>query len=91
MYGQSPATQAGVDKCSCGIGSDEHHLPMGEVFRGSEALRDGVLTEHQLRRWYRPIFRDVYVPRRYEQSLVDQTIGAWLWSRRQAVAGHIAP
>ena len=27
---------------------------MGEDFSGSEALRDGMLTEHQLRRWYRP-------------------------------------
>lgn len=63
---------------------------MGEVFRGSEALRDGVLTEHELRRWYRPIFRDVYVPRLNQPSLNDRIVGAWLWSRRRAVIGGAA-
>ncbi|HVQ99845.1 MAG TPA: hypothetical protein VMS16_13730 [Mycobacterium sp.] len=64
---------------------------MGEVFRGSEALRDAALTEHQLRRWYKPIFRDVYVPRDCEPALGDRIVGAWLWSRRRAViAGKAA-
>lgn len=63
---------------------------MGEVFRGSEALRDAALTEHQLCRWYRPIFRDVYVPRDCEPSLGDRTVGAWLWSRRKAVIAGVA-
>jgi len=58
---------------------------MGEVFIGSEAVAAGRLTEHELRRWYRSIFRDVYVPKRAEPSLRDRTVGAWLWSRRQAV------
>lgn len=65
--------------------------PMGEVFRGSEALNSGALTEHQLRRWYRPIFRDVYVPRECTPSLDDRILGAWLWSRGKAiVAGSAA-
>jgi hypothetical protein len=63
---------------------------MVEVFRGSEALRSAVLTEHQLRRWYQPIFRDVYVPRHYEPSLADRTVGAWLWSHRKAVVAGAA-
>jgi hypothetical protein len=63
---------------------------MGEVFRGSEALRDAALTEHQLRRWYRPIFRDIYVPRYYEPTLGDRTVGAWLWSRRRSVLAGAA-
>lgn len=63
---------------------------VGEVFRGSEALRDGALTEHQLRRWYRPIFRDIYVPRWGEPSLEDRIVGAWLWSRRRAVIAGVA-
>jgi hypothetical protein len=58
---------------------------MGEVFIGSEAVAAGRLTEHELRRWYRSIFRDVYVPKHAEPSLRDRTVGAWLWSRRQAV------
>ncbi len=63
---------------------------MAEVFRGSEALRDAALTEHQLRRWYRPIFRDVYVPKYYEPTLGDRTVGAWLWSRRRSVLAGAA-
>src|SRR5271169_3721593 len=63
---------------------------MAEVFRGSEALRDGMLTEHQLRRWYRPIYRDVYVPKHYQPSLRDRTVGAWLWSRGQAIVAGVA-
>ena len=63
---------------------------MGEVFRGSEALGDGALTEYQLRRWYRPIFRDVYVPKHDDPSLGDRIVGAWLWSRRRAVVAGAA-
>lgn len=63
---------------------------VGEVFLGSEALRDAALTEHELRRWYQPIFRDVYVPRGHQPSLNDRTVGAWLWSRRNAVIAGAA-
>ncbi|MCV7330061.1 hypothetical protein [Mycobacterium cookii] len=63
---------------------------MGEVFRGSEALSDSALTEHELRRWYRPIFRDVYVPRESAPSFDDRIVGAWLWSRRKAVVAGAA-
>ena len=57
---------------------------------GSEAIATAKLTEYQLRRWYRPIFRDVYIPKRTEPSLRDRTIGAWLWSRRRAVVAGVA-
>jgi hypothetical protein len=63
---------------------------VGEVFRGSEALRDAALTEHQLRRWYRPIFRDVYVPKYQEPTLDDRTLAAWIWSRRRSVIAGAA-
>jgi hypothetical protein len=63
---------------------------MAEVIIGSQAVADGVLTEHQLRRWYQAIFRDVYVPRRSEPSLDDRIRGAWLWSRRRAVIAGVA-
>jgi hypothetical protein len=63
---------------------------MGEVFIGSEAIAAAKLTEYQLRRWYRPIFRDVYIPKRVEPSLRDRTVGAWLWSRRRAVVAGAA-
>jgi hypothetical protein len=64
---------------------------MGEVFLGSEAVAATALTEHELRRWYRAIFRGVYVPKRSEPSLDDRILGAWLWSRRRGtVAGAAA-
>ncbi|OBH18591.1 endonuclease domain-containing protein [Mycobacterium sp. E3247] len=63
---------------------------MGEVFSGSDAIAAAALNEYQLRRWYRPIFRDVYIPKRQEPSLDDRIFGAWLWSRRRAVIAGAA-
>lgn len=63
---------------------------MGEVFIGSEAIDAGALTEYQLRRWHRAIFRDVYLPKWDEPSLDDRIVGAWLWSRRRAVIAGAA-
>jgi hypothetical protein len=64
---------------------------MGEVFVGSEAVAAAALTEHQLRSWYRPIFRNVYVPTWSDPTIEDYTLGAWLWSRsRGVVAGAAA-
>jgi hypothetical protein len=63
---------------------------MGGVFIGSEAVANGVLTEHQLRRWHRSLFRDVYVPKWDAPSLDDRILAAWLWSRRRAVVAGVA-
>jgi hypothetical protein len=64
---------------------------MGEVFIGTEAIAAGTLNDYQLRRWYRTIFRDVYIPKRLQPSLDDRIVGAWLWSRRRAlIAGAAA-
>jgi len=79
-----------VDGRGRDLGEFQHHLFMGEVFRGSEALGDAALTEYQLRQWYRPIFRDVYIPKHSEPSLDDRIAGAWLWSRRRAVVAGTA-
>jgi uncharacterized protein DUF559 len=62
---------------------------MGEVFLGREALGDG-LPRHDLRRWYRPIFRGVYIPTASTPSLHDRTIGAWLTSNRAGVIAGVA-
>jgi hypothetical protein len=72
------------------VGCSRNDLVMRKVFLGSEAIATGVLTEYQLRRWYRSILRDVYIPERYEPSLRDRTVGAWLWSRRRAVVAGVA-
>ncbi len=63
---------------------------MGEVFIGSEALACGDVTEYELRRWYRPVFRGVYVPKNRAPSLRDRTTGAWLRSDRRGVIAGIA-
>lgn len=63
---------------------------MGEVFLGSEAIAGHALSEYQLRRWYRRILPDVYVPKRDELSLDDRILAAWLWSRRHAVIAGAA-
>ncbi|MCW2661884.1 MAG: hypothetical protein JWP83_3036 [Mycobacterium sp.] len=61
------------------------------VFRGSEAVAEAALTDYQLRRWYRRIFRDVYLPKPDDPSLDDRIRGAWLWSgRRGIIAGAAA-
>ena len=43
-----------------------------------------------MRRWHRPIFRDVYVPKQHVLTVQDRTVGAWLWSKRNAVITGVA-
>ena len=57
---------------------------------GTEAVADGVVTRHELQRWYRPIYPNVHLPRGSEPSLRDRTIGAWLWSRRNGIVTGVA-
>jgi hypothetical protein len=61
---------------------------MENVFVGSQAVAAGRLTRHELQRWYRPIYRGVYVPKRQEPSLRDRTVGALLTCRRRARPQH---
>jgi hypothetical protein len=63
---------------------------MADVFIGSEALRRGDLTKHDLQRWHRSIYPNVYVAKRRTISLRDNVIGAWLWSGRRAVIAGLA-
>lgn len=62
---------------------------MTEVFLGREALGDG-LKRHELRRWYRPMFRGVHVSKWATPSLNDRTVGAWLTSDRAGVIAGVA-
>ena len=63
---------------------------MEHVFVGSEAIARGALTEHELRRWYRPLFRDVYMPKSGVPSLRCRTTGAWLRTQRRGVVAGVA-
>lgn len=63
---------------------------MPNVFLGSEALASGAVTRHELRRWYRLVYPDVYLPKARDVSMQDKTIGAWLWSRRRGVVAGLA-
>ena len=62
---------------------------MGEVILGREAMGDG-LSRHELRRWYRPLFRGVYVPKSATPTLTDRAVGAWLTSDRRGIIAGIA-
>jgi len=59
-------------------------------FPGSEAIAAGHLTRAQLRSRYRPIYRGIYVPRRFEVSLRERIAGAALVSSRGVIAGVAA-
>jgi len=63
---------------------------MRKVFLGSEAVAAGTLTAHELRRWHQRMFRDVYVPKLHEVTLLDRIEGAWLRSGRQGVIAGVA-
>ncbi len=63
---------------------------MRQVFLGSEAMAAGALTEHELRRWHQRMFRDVYIPKSHEVTLLDRIEGAWLRSGRQGVIAGVA-
>jgi hypothetical protein len=63
---------------------------MGEIFIGSEAVANGVVTRHELQRWYRPLYPNVHRLRGSEPSLRDRTVGAWLWSKRNGIVTGLA-
>ncbi|MBX7432999.1 hypothetical protein JDV09_12910 [Mycobacterium sp. Y57] len=63
---------------------------MDEILIGTEAVANGVVTRHQLQRWYRPVFRNVHAPVDHPLTLRDRTEAAWLWSSRNAVVTGLA-
>jgi hypothetical protein len=68
-------------------------LGMGELqqpFIGSEALASGALSRYELRRYYRAFMPNVYLDKRIQPSLPERTVGAWLWSGREAVVAGLA-
>jgi hypothetical protein len=60
------------------------------VFIGREELAAGRVTRHELRRWYRPVYRGVYATKDVELSLRDRAIAAWLASGRKGIVAGAA-
>ena len=63
---------------------------MAQVILSGEAVAAGVVTRHELGRWYAPVFRGVCAPRDAELSLRDRAIAAWLASKRKGVVAGVA-
>jgi hypothetical protein len=63
---------------------------MGEIFIGSEAVANDVVTRHELQRWYRPLYPNVHREQGRDPSLLDRTVGAWLWSKRDGIITGVA-
>ena len=63
---------------------------MTEVILGGEAVAAGRVSRHELGRWYRTVYRGVYVPKDTELSLRDRSIAAWLASGRKGVVAGMA-
>lgn len=64
--------------------------PMAKVILGGEAVRAGVVTRHELARWYTPLFRGVFIGKSVEPSLRDRAIGAWLATGRKGTIAGLA-
>jgi hypothetical protein len=62
---------------------------MTEVFLGREAIGAG-MSRHTLQRWYRPLFRGVYIPKNAVPTLQDRILGAWLTTGRDGVIAGVA-
>ena len=66
---------------------------MGEQswpFIGTEALADGHVTRRALRSQYRPVYRNIYVPKGHELTAATRGVAAWLWSGRTATAAGLS-
>ena len=71
-----------------------HHPDMRQAapqpFIGSEALRAGAITWHDLTKYHRALMPDVYLDRRAEPTMRTRTVAAWLWTHRRAVVAGVA-
>lgn len=61
-----------------------------DVILGGEAVAAGVVTRHELRRWYTPVYRGVYATKNAELTLRDRAIAAWLATRRKGIVAGVA-
>lgn len=59
-------------------------------FLGSDAVRDGLITDYQLRTMYQAVHRNVYVPNEFTMTAETRVRAAWLWSGGDAVLGGLS-
>jgi len=57
----------------------------GMPFLGWQAVRRGDITAYELRKAYRPVYRNVYLPSRAALTAATRARAAWLWSGGDAV------
>ncbi len=72
------------------VGVRQHYSHMEDIIIGTEAVTAGIVTRHELARWYRPIFRNVHAPRARELTLRDRVVAAWLFTKRQGIVTGLA-
>lgn len=63
---------------------------MGDIFIGTEAVAQGIVTRYELQRWHRPVFPNVHAPRGATLCAEDRALAAWLWSRRRGIVTGLA-
>ena len=63
---------------------------MNNAFLGTEALRQGKLTEYELRAGFRTVFPNIYLPIHATPTLRLRSEAAWLWSRWRGVIAGLA-
>lgn len=63
---------------------------MSEIILGGEAIRAGVVTRHELSRWYTTIYRGVYARKGEQLTLRDRATAAWLVTGRKGVIAGVA-
>ena len=63
---------------------------MDDVFKGSEAVRQGRLSSYQLRTGFHAIYPDVFLAEWATPSLRTRSVAAWLWSDRRGVVAGLA-
>jgi hypothetical protein len=59
-------------------------------FHGRQAVRDGLLTEYQLRNRHRAVYRDVYLADGATLTAADRARAAWAWARGDCVLSGIS-
>jgi hypothetical protein len=64
--------------------------PDGQPFLGRHAVRQSAMSVWQLQRDYRPVYRNVYLPKHEPLTALTRARAAWLWSGGNATLTGIS-